>query len=124
MPSEARTIVVVEDDVSMSQAIERILRAGGYAAVTFATAELALAADAMTRVDCLILDIHLPGISGLDMYERLVESGRRPVVIFITAHDDPTFRERAERMGAKSYLRKPFSGRALLDAVNLALRLP
>jgi FixJ family two-component response regulator len=123
MPSEARTIVVVEDDVSMSQAIERILRAGGFAAVTFESAESALEADATRRADCLILDIHLPGISGLDLYRRLGESERQPAVIFITAHDDLAFRERAERMGAKSYLRKPFSGRALLDAVNRALDL-
>jgi FixJ family two-component response regulator len=124
MPIEARTIVVVEDDVSMSQAIERILRAGGFASVAFASAESALEADAATGAGCLILDIHLPGISGLEMYQRLENSGGQPAVIFITAHDDPAFRERAERMGAKSYLPKPFSGRALLDAVNRALDLP
>jgi FixJ family two-component response regulator len=115
-------IVVVEDDASMSQAIERILRAGGFAAAPFASAEAALEADAASA-DCLVLDIHLPGMSGLELYQRLVLCGKEAPVVFITAHDEPAVREAAERLGGDgSYLPKPFSGRDLLEAVNRTLR--
>jgi FixJ family two-component response regulator len=113
------TVVVVEDDASMGQAIERILRAGGFSAVVFASAEAALAAGAATTAGCLVLDIHLPGMSGIDLYRRLAPRGDEVSAIFITAHDEPAVREAAERMG--SYLAKPFSGRALLEAVARAL---
>jgi FixJ family two-component response regulator len=117
-------IVVVEDDASMSQAIERILRVGGFAVVMFASAEAALEAGATTTAGCLVLDIRLPGMSGFELYRELVLSGGQPPVIFITAHDEPAIREEAERMGARSYLAKPFSGRTLLDAVTQALARP
>ena len=122
MPGEIPRIVVVEDDASMSQAIERILRVGGFASITFASAEAALEADAATTADCLVLDVHLPGMSGFELYRRLARCGEQVPAIFITAHDEPAVREEAERLRARSYLPKPFSGRALLDAVTLALR--
>lgn len=112
-------VIVVEDDASMSRAIKRILRIGGFAAVTFGSAEACLEADAATTADCLVLDIHLPGMSGVDLHRRLTQFGGGPPTIFITAHDEPALREEAERMG--SYLAKPFSGRMLLDAVIQAL---
>jgi FixJ family two-component response regulator len=115
------TIVVVEDDASMSQAMERILRVGGFAVVVFDSAEAALEAGAATTAGCLVLDIRLPGISGFELYRRLLLGGGQPPAIFITAHDEPAVREEAERMGASSYLVKPFSGRTLLDAVTQAL---
>src|SRR5262245_43765881 len=115
-------IVVVEDDASMSQAIERLLHTEGFVAVMMSSAEAALEADAARIADCLILDIHLPGMSGFDLYRRVTESGKDLPAIFITAHDERANREEARRMGASSYLPKPFSGRALLDAVTCALR--
>jgi DNA-binding response OmpR family regulator len=120
MPSEPPSIVVVEDDASMSQAIERVLQAGGFTAVRFASAEAVLE-DAATA-DGLVLDIHLPGMSGFELYRRLVRSGKALPVIFITARDEPGVREEAEGLGgAGSYLPKPFSGRDLLDALTRAL---
>jgi FixJ family two-component response regulator len=125
MPSKMPTIVVVEDDASMSQAIERILRAGVYAANMFASAEEALDGNAAALADCLVLDIHLPGMSGFELYRRLALAGKETPAIFITAHDEPAVREEAERLGgAGSYLPKPFSGRTLLDAVARALGRP
>jgi FixJ family two-component response regulator len=124
MPSNVPRIVVVEDDASMSQAIERILRVGGFASVLFASAEAALEADAATTASCLVLDIHLPGMSGFDLYRWLALSGKEIPVIFITAHDEPSVREEAAKMGARSYLPKPFSGRTLLAAITQALRSP
>jgi FixJ family two-component response regulator len=117
-------VVVVEDDASMRQAIERILSAGGFAAVAFETAEAALAAGAPCAADCLVLDVRLPGMSGFDLYRRLAGSSPPAPAIFITAHDEPAVRELAGKLGASSYLAKPFSGRALLDAVSRALRSP
>jgi FixJ family two-component response regulator len=121
MPSELARIVVVEDDASMSQAIERILRAGGFEAVTFVSAEAALAADAARTADCLVLDIRLPGMSGFDLYRRLAHGGADPPVIFITGHDEPALRDEAESLGARSFLCKPFPSGMLLDAVAQAL---
>jgi FixJ family two-component response regulator len=119
MPGEQPRIVVVEDDASMGQALERILRAGGFGAVVFNSAEAALAAGTALPADCLVLDIHLPGMSGIDLYRRLAPRGDEVPAVFITAHDEPAVREAAERMG--SYLAKPFSGRALLEAITHAL---
>jgi FixJ family two-component response regulator len=122
MPSGVPRIVVVEDDTGMGQALERILRAGGFTAIVFGSAEAVLAAGAAATADCLVLDIHLPGMSGLDLYRQLAPRGDEVPAVFITAHDEPAVRAEAERMG--SYLAKPFSGRALLGAVTHALGSP
>lgn len=106
----------------MSQAIKRILCAGGFEVVMFASAEAALEADVTRTADCLVLDIRLPGISGFELYRRLVQYGSEASVVFITAHDEATIREEAERLRAGSFLPKPFSGRMLLGAVAQALR--
>jgi FixJ family two-component response regulator len=108
----------------MGQAIERILRSGGFQPMQFASAEATLDSGIAPAADCLVLDIQLPGMSGFDMYSQLAPVGERPPAIFITAHDEPAVRQKAERLGAKSFLSKPFSGRALLDAVNQALLSP
>jgi FixJ family two-component response regulator len=122
VPGEIPTILVVEDDASMSQAIERILRAGGFEVALFASAEAALEADIARIADCLVLDIRLPGISGLELYRQLARCGSAVPVIFVTAHDEPALREEAQRLGAKGFLSKPFPGRMLLDAIAQALR--
>ena len=121
MPGVSATVVVVEDDASMRQAIERVLRAGGFDSLTFASAEVVIEADAAATADCLILDVRLPGMSGLELYRRLAASEGKVPAIFITAHDGPAVREEAGRLGAGGFLPKPFSGRALLDAVNRVL---
>src|SRR5262245_30406052 len=99
MPSELPRIVVVEDDASMSLAIERVLQAGGFTAVLFASAEAVLEADAATAADALVLDIHLPGMCGFELYRRLALAGKALPVIFITARDEPAVREEAEELG-------------------------
>ena len=73
--------------------------------------------------DCLVLDIHLPGMSGFELYRRLALAGKVMPAVFITARDEPAVRDEAERLGgAGSYLPKPFSGRDLLDAITQGLR--
>src|SRR6516162_8622876 len=109
--SETQTIVVVEDDASMSRALKLMLQAGGYEVVTFASGEAALEADVAATAACLVLAIHLPGMSGFELYQKLAHSWKELPAIFITAHDAPAAREEAERLGGKSYFPKPFSGR-------------
>lgn len=121
MQSEMLRIVVVEDDSSMSRAIERILRAGGYHPLMFTSAEATLESGVAPAADCLVLDIHLPGMSGFELYEKLAPDCEELPAIFITAHDEPSFRERADKLGASSYHPKPFSGRTLLKAVTQAI---
>ena len=108
----------------MGKAIERILRTGGFQPLLFASAEAALDSGVAPAADCLVLDIQLPGMSGFDLYSQVAPVGEQPPAIFITAHDEPAVREKAERLGAKSFHPKPFSGRALLDAVNQAMLSP
>jgi len=121
MTGAVRRMMVVEDDPGMSQAIERILRAGGLSPDVFASAEAALEEGAALSADCMVLDIHLPGMSGFDLYRRLRSDGDERPVVFITAHDEPSVREEAKSIGAGSYLPKPFSGRALLELVTDAI---
>src|SRR6185436_5243043 len=116
MSNPVRRIVVVEDDASMGQAIERLLRAGGFQPILFASAEAALDSGVAPAADCLVLDIQLPGMSGFELYSQFAPDVEQPPTIFITARDEPAVREKAERLGAKSYHPKPFSSRALLDA--------
>jgi FixJ family two-component response regulator len=124
VPGKTQTIVVVEDDASMRQALARVLRAGGYEVVTFASAEAALGAGAAPAAACLVLDIRLPGMSGFELCRHLAHRGSQSPVIFITAHDEPALREEAESLGARNFFLKPFSGRLLLDAVAQALCSP
>jgi FixJ family two-component response regulator len=114
-------VVVVEDDAGMRDAIDRVLQATGFAVTGFASAEAALQDKVTREAHCLVLDIHLPGISGFDLYERLAETGSKPPVIFITARDDIRSKERSAQLGALDYLVKPFSGRALAAIVARAL---
>lgn len=114
----------MEDDASMRQAIERILRTAGFQSILFASAEAALESGVAPAADCLVLDIQLPGMSGFDLYSQMATVGKQPPAIFITAHDEPAMRERAERLGGKSFHPKPFSGRTLLDAINQAMLSP
>jgi FixJ family two-component response regulator len=114
-------IVVVEDDAGVSKALQRLLGVAGFEATTYPSAEAFLDASGDRGASCLVLDVHLPGLSGFELRRRLAEKGAEVPTIFITAHDEPATREQAARAGAIAYLTKPFRGRALVDAVNRAL---
>src|SRR5262245_65135781 len=120
MPS-VPLICVVDDDVSILRALQRLFRSGNYAVRTFTSAEAFLASEYRPLAGCLVLDVHLGGLSGIELQEHLAASGVQTPVVFITAHDDAVTRERAHRAGAIEYLRKPFDDVALLDAVNRAI---
>lgn len=111
-------IIVVDDDMSMSQAVERLLAAAGWPSRSFASAEDFLASDAVARASVLILDIQLPGISGLELFRQLKAAGGAPPVIFITARDQPDIRDQAREAGAAACFIKPFDGNQLIQTIR------
>jgi FixJ family two-component response regulator len=113
-------VYVIDDDASLLRALRRLLAAGGFRVCTFSSAEEFLESAAATPA-CLVLDVHLGGLSGLDLHEQLLAAGRRIPVVFITAHDDAVTRERARRAGAVDYLRKPFNDESLIAGIKRAL---
>jgi FixJ family two-component response regulator len=113
-------ISVVDDDPSLLRAVSRLLRAAGFAVEAFPSAEHFLEREHPVAPRCLVLDVHLSGMTGFELHERLLEAGTPPPVIFITAHDDVATRERARRAGAVQYLRKPFEDAALIGAIHRA----
>jgi FixJ family two-component response regulator len=114
-------VCVIDDDVSLLRALQRLLGASGFHVKTFSSAEEFLAARNVASVGCLVLDVHLGGLGGFELHDRLVSAGRRIPVVFITAHDDSLTRERARRAGAIDYLRKPFNDESLIAGINRAL---
>ena len=120
MPQKTFTVFVVEDDESVRRAIGRLLRSVGYRALTFESAEEFLDSIPGTGNGCLVLDIRLPGITGLDLQEKLAAMGLNYAVIFMTAHDNPQWQQRAQQAGALAYLKKPFGDQSLLDAIQSA----
>ena len=119
--SDPLVAVIVDDDPSVRRALQRVVEAGGYIVHTFASAHEFLDALPRVRVACLVLDVYLHGMSGLDLQKWLVASGLRIPVILITAHDDAATRARVERSGAAGHLWKPFDGQALLAAIGRAI---
>jgi FixJ family two-component response regulator len=114
-------VAVVDDDDSVRESLGGLFRSVGYAARGFASADAFLQSDDLTKTDCVILDVRMPGMSGLELQRRLVASHPDVPVIFMTAHDDARARSQALSGGAVDYLIKPFSEEALLDAVRAAL---
>jgi FixJ family two-component response regulator len=114
-------VAVVDDDDSFGRAIGRLLRAAGFEPVGYCSAEAFLEDTARTPPDCLVLDIHLGGASGLDLRRHLTALGSPIPVIFVTAHDEPSTREEAQRAGCSAYLRKPVSGHLLISAITEAV---
>jgi len=120
VPQESFTVYVIDDDESVRKALKRLLRSMGYHAVTFDSAEEFIETTSYRGKGCLVLDIRLPGLTGLDLQEKLASLGAKYPVIFMTAHDNPQWQESARRAGAVAYLRKPFDEHSLLGAIQLA----
>ena len=114
-------IAIVEDDQAVREALRRMLDVCGYSTEVFASAEQFLSRMAPARASCLIVDIGLPGMSGLALLNRLVGEGCPIPTILITARPTSGEREQAVATGAVSYLEKPLSDRVLLDTVREAL---
>lgn len=114
-------ISIVDDDLSVRRALRRLVRSAGYTVETFASAREFLDSSPSGRTACLVLDIHLDGMSGFELSEQLAEDRTAIPIIFITAHDDTLTRERVGRAGVVAYLPKPFDEQALLDAIATAV---
>ena len=113
-------VAVVDDDESACRALSRLLRAEGIQPVTYTSAEAFLADAKRPRFDCLVLDVQLGGISGIELQQRLKAAGSLTPVVYITAHDQPEIREQAEAVGCVGYFRKTAPGRDVLQAIRSA----
>jgi FixJ family two-component response regulator len=120
MLKRRRIVAVVDDDPSMLRAAENLLGAHGFATKSFSSAEEFLGAVAANRFDCLLLDIHLGGLSGIELRQELMSSRPTLPVIFMTALDDDAVRQKALQTGCVTCLHKPFSARQLMDAIENA----
>ena len=119
--TEAGVISIVDDDESMREALEGLLRSAGLQAEAFTSAEDFLKSDRVLDTACLILDMRMPGVGGLELHRRLTDAGRRIPTIFITAHGDEEARALALEAGAVDLLLKPFTKKVLLAAIRSAL---
>ena len=118
MPRGSEVISIVDDDLSVRRALRRLVGSAGYQVETFASAQEFLSSARPAGPGCLVLDVHMDGMSGFELQERLVSDQREIPIIFITAHDDAGTRERIRTSGAVGYLSKPFDPQALLDAIH------
>ena len=120
--SENPLIAVVDDDASMRGALRNLLRSVGFRAAAFASAEEFLQASQIQDTACAIVDVRMPGMSGLELQQHLATIQYPIPLIFITAHGDAEARARALRAGAVDFLYKPFSEEVLLRAIQSALQ--
>ncbi len=114
-------VYVVDDDASVRQAVTNLLRSVGLAVHTFASAQEFISAKRPDVPGCLVLDVRLPGVSGLDLQRQLADAGIRVPIIMITGHGDIQMSVRAMKAGAVEFLTKPFRDQDLLDAVQQAI---
>ena len=115
-------IALVDDDPSIRRGVARMLELSGLHVTTFPSAEALLAEAPTERFDCLVLDIHLPGLSGPECYGGLRSRGDAPPAVFITAHDATETQDMLQRVAPAACLRKPFRSQQLLEAIRDALR--
>jgi len=118
--NETRIVSVVDDDESIRGALQGLMKMAGIPALVFASAEEFLDSGQQSRTGCLIADIRMPGMSGLQLQSKLNSDHHRIPIIFITAHGDENVRIEAVRAGAVEFLTKPFDKEVLLDSVRAA----
>ena len=114
-------VFIVDDDLSVRRTTERLIRSAGFKAQTFTSAREFLASPRPEGPACLVLDVRMPGLSGMDLQRELTQSGIHIPIIFITGHGDIPMSVRAMKAGAVEFLTKPFRSRSLLDAVRAAI---
>jgi len=120
---EKPVIAVVDDEASLREATENLLKSVGFGAVSFASAEDFLQAATLDGAGCLILDVRLPGMSGLELQQHLAADGIHVPIVFITGHGDVSMSVSAMKAGAIDFLTKPFEGKDLLSAVQRAVAI-
>ena len=119
--STTNLVTIVDDDESVRDALKGFLQSAGFAAEIFSSATDLLASNVLAKTSCLIVDVHMPVMTGLELQRRLSNSRFRIPMIFITARDDPQARAQAVKAGAIGFLQKPFAADALLGAIHAAL---
>lgn len=119
--SDKPTVFLIDDDQAVRDAVALLLQTGGLAVETFASATDFLEAGVAQRPGCLVLDVRMPGLSGLDLQKQLRTSGYRIPIIFMTGHGDIPMAIRAMKAGAFDFIEKPFQGQALLARIQEAL---
>jgi FixJ family two-component response regulator len=118
------SVAIVDDEEGIRKALGRLLRAAGLEAHGYANGQEFLTAAVERRPDCVVLDLHMPGMSGLQVLRKLKATGLLLPIVVITAHDEPETREQCLSTGARAYLRKPLEDRLLLNAISAAMRPP
>jgi FixJ family two-component response regulator len=121
MPHAAPIVFVVDDDVSVRESLELLIRCEGWQPETFASAQEFLARPRVLAPSCMILDVSLPGLNGLDLQKRIAVDRIEMPIIFITGHGDVPMTVQAMKAGAVEFLTKPFSDEVLLNAIRYAL---
>jgi FixJ family two-component response regulator len=121
MAAQPTIVIVVDDNPGFLKSVGRLLSVHGFATRTFSSAEALLDSDAARTATCLLLDINLGGISGIELQRRLAAAGSSCPVIFMTAIDDDATRSEAMDVGCIGYLKKPFAPNLLLDALGKAM---
>jgi FixJ family two-component response regulator len=116
------SVAIVDDEEGIRKALGRLLRAAGLEAYGYANGQEFLTAAAERRPDCVVLDLHMPGMSGLQVLRKLKTAGLLLPVVVITAHDEPETRQECLSTGARAYLRKSLEDRLLLNAISAAMR--
>ena len=119
--AEQPLVIIVDDDASVREALSELLLSAGFKPVCFASTGELLEADILDSPGCLILDVRMPGASGLDVQHHLVQNGSPKPIIFLTGHGDIPMTVQAMKAGAIEFLTKPFRDQELLDAVNVGL---
>lgn len=114
-------VAVVDDDEAVRRALARLIRSLGFEAEVYPSGEDFLASLPSRRPDCVVLDLHMPKVSGFDVQARMAQSGSDIPIIVITGHDSPETRARALKGGASAYLRKPLDEQVLMDAIHNAV---
>ena len=122
MPEPDAIILVVDDDISVREALEGLIRSAGWRVETFPSAQEFLARPPADAPGCLVLDVRLPGLSGLDLQKRLAEMNLELPIIFITGHGDVPTSVQAMKAGALEFLTKPFADQDLLNAIQQAVK--
>jgi FixJ family two-component response regulator len=119
--TNAGVIAIVDDDEPLREALASVLKAGGFFPRTFASAEQFLACDDCDNTACLILDVRLPRMSGIELQKQLSNTNRRIPIVFVTAHGNDSLRDSLLRAGAAAFLYKPVRSDALLREIRRAL---
>ena len=118
---EPPLVSIVDDDESVRESLPDLLKEFGFGARAFSSAREFLFSDSLSQTKCLILDVVMPGMSGLELQLELRRRGNEVPIIFISAQKDDPLREQAFKQGAVMFLNKPFSDTALLEALNVAI---